>query len=263
MKYALQCVAAGAVLTFAGTAGAWVQSTTEAGAPISWPMRNLEYRINSQGSEDVALDKVEDAVIDSYSTWNEPACSDMTLTYMGQTDSDAVGYSTNGGNQNIVVWQERDSDWIHAAGVIGVTTVTYCTQAGGACIYNGAILDADIEMNGAEFQFTTNTRFRTLFDIANTVTHEVGHLLGLDHTGVIAATMYAQAPAGETSKRSLHSDDEEGFCDIYPKGEPSNYWPDGATDDTDCTAQPGSAPGNGGWFLAVVGLGWVVRRRAR
>ena len=45
----------------------------------------------------------------------------------------------------------------------------------------GEILDADIEMNGGEFLFSNSRHPRDLhYDVRNTLTHEVGHFLGLD-----------------------------------------------------------------------------------
>jgi len=63
-------------------------------------------------------------------------------------------------------------------------------------------------------------------DVGNTVTHEVGHIVGLDHVCTYpdtscdaAATMAPSAPAGELSKRTLAPDDVAGICAIYPRGE--------------------------------------------
>src|SRR5207302_1668178 len=80
----------------------------------------------------------------------------------------------------------------------------------------------DIEINdsvgsdGSKFIFTAvdgppcvdqNQTGCVRIDIQNTITHESGHTLGLDHTTDPNATMYATAPEGETSKRVLGSDD--------------------------------------------------------
>ena len=52
----------------------------------------------------------------------------------------------------------------------------------------GRILDADVEMNNFNFAFTVDgtapatAAGRPVADVQNTLTHELGHLLGLDHT---------------------------------------------------------------------------------
>ncbi len=56
------------------------------------------------------------------------------------------------------------------------------------------------------------------FDIQGIVTHELGHALGLAHTSVLPATMFAGANPGPASVelRSLHVDDQQGIQSILP-----------------------------------------------
>jgi MYXO-CTERM domain-containing protein len=53
----------------------------------------------------------------------------------------------------------------------------------------------------------------------NTAVHEIGHLVGLDHSLEPGATMEATAALGEIQKRDLSEDDLAGLCDMYPAGE--------------------------------------------
>ncbi len=53
-------------------------------------------------------------------------------------------------------------------------------------------------------------------DLRNTVTHEVGHFLGLAHAPSSTVTMFATTSPGELEKRSLSADDVAGVCAIYP-----------------------------------------------
>ena len=53
------------------------------------------------------------------------------------------------------------------------------------------------------------------FDIQGVMTHEYGHALGLGHSGFGAATMAPSVGAGQTSIRSIHSDDIAGLQCIY------------------------------------------------
>src|SRR5207302_353838 len=57
-------------------------------------------------------------------------------------------------------------------------------------------------------------------DIQNTVTHEFGHAMGFDHTLYPNSTMNPTAPIGETSKRIIDLGTAQGFCNVYPRGQP-------------------------------------------
>ena len=112
-------------------------------------------------------------------------------------------------NQNLLVWVENPNEWVHGPGVLGLTTLTYNT-----C--DGTIVDGDIEINGGEFLFSVSgDPEANEMDLENTVTHEVGHLLGLDHSQQVGATMFFNSPEGETEKRSPEQDDWWGLCCLY------------------------------------------------
>ena len=47
-------------------------------------------------------------------------------------------------------------------------------------------------------------------------THEIGHLLGLDHSTLVSATMFPTIAKGFNYPRALSSDDIAGISTIYP-----------------------------------------------
>jgi hypothetical protein len=112
---------------------------------------------------------------------------------------------------------------------------------------NGQIKDGDIEINVFNWSWgdlvADPSLIGTSQDLQNALTHEMGHLIGLDHTcyvagtvttipidnagnpvpscdmaseAVLATTMAATAIPGDTAKRTLAPDDIDGVCDIYP-----------------------------------------------
>jgi hypothetical protein len=196
--------------------------------PVQWPQRRISYHINENGSADLHTglisDDLKESIIASFETWNEPGCSDLELDYRELTPRAEIGYQEGLGedNINVVVW--RDDDWPYGSyAAVALTTVTFRPST-------GVIVDADIEMNGAMYTFTdTDNPAQAIVDVRNTLTHEVGHFIGLDHTNERDATMFGTAPPGELSKRILHPVDIAGLCHIYPEGVPPVEGPDDGT----------------------------------
>ena len=95
-------------------------------------------------------------------------------------------------------------------------------------------------------------------DLENTLTHEVGHFIGLTHPceldqgtctpAMQAVTMYPATVPGDLAKRSLSPDDVAGLCAIYPAG-------------GGCGCGSGGAPGAIAALLALLALG--PRRRSK
>ncbi len=253
-------------LLFASSAHAYVFSSTQDGKPIHWTEREVPWYLNKSGSEDVPFRSVEAAAIASFKTWEDVSCSDLTFPYKGVTESDEIGYVIGGNNQNIVRFTPAD-EWLHGRGVIGLTTVTFCTERSGfICPYVGRVLDTDMELN-EEFYFTVQDLPQyTYFDIQNTITHEAGHVLGLDHTPVQEATMYVSAPEGEITKRTLAQDDIDGLCALYPIGEKSPGTIEYRMyEGDDCTQSSGSNRSGIPFIFSLFGLFGlfrISRRRA-
>lgn len=91
----------------------------------------------------------------------------------------------------------------------------------------GSISEADVVINahpvsadGLPAQFSTDGTPGT-YDLESAFTHELGHLLGLEHSGVIAATMQARQGVNglyslpSMSNRTLSEDDRAAVRGIY------------------------------------------------
>jgi hypothetical protein len=223
----------------------------------SWP---VPYRVNAAGSDDVVDGSDLAAVRASFDAWSHLPCSDFAFRFDGLTNETTTGGDAGSEGVNLVVWRELLTEWVadgNSPLYYAVTTLSFekCS---------GALVDADIEVNGGNNTWTTDPEHVSV-DVQNVLTHEVGHVLGLDHSSDANAVMYARAAAGETSKRTLTQDDIDGACYLYPKeGDPP--WleqSDGCA--TGCSAgcrrpAPGSTPA---LLLGVVLLGARRVRRAR
>jgi hypothetical protein len=91
----------------------------------------------------------------------------------------------------------------------------------------GNIAEADISINprpraedGTELQFSTDGTPGT-YDLEATFTHEIGHLLGLDHSAVLSSTMQSRQAFNGTfglpalTERTLSEDDRQKVRSLY------------------------------------------------
>lgn len=112
---------------------------------------------------------------------------------------------------------------------------TFTSSAGG---YHA--IESDLVWNARDFP-PSPTGAPGQQDLQSVVTHEFGHHLGLDHTGlpggassgcgplVQAAAMWWSSSSGDTSKRRLHAEDIMGVSVLYPSWRVQGTVRNGAT----------------------------------
>ncbi|MCA9564706.1 MAG: matrixin family metalloprotease, partial [Myxococcales bacterium] len=143
----------------------------------------------------------------AFASWQAVPTSYLQLRFEGTKLGEREGYVRDAENYNVVRFEEAAFGYEDS--VLAVTLLTFESSS-------GIILDADIVVNGENHTFTTDGGSST-HDLENTMAHEVGHFVGLAHeTGDAAATMFPSAPPGETSKRTLSQDDQQGISFLYP-----------------------------------------------
>ena len=294
------------VLLGAGPVFAYKQTANTGGVKIWWSTRGHPFQIDALGTPDVPGPAAFTAIRRSFQAWTGVTCSDLAFQDQGlsQNPKDrVVGYFPGQYNRNLVLFRTRRCGngkdggvvppgdpclgvkggcgnpydcWDHGDGVIATTTTT-------SNLFTGQIKDTDIEVNdsvdslGRKFIFTAvdgspcsdpNQTGCVRIDVQNTITHEAGHTMGLDHTLDPNATMYATAPEGEVSKRVLGADDIQAICDIYPRGretvtgnlDPITLTPAGASGGGCGCSQAQTGPGS---VLLAVLLLLQMRRRSR
>ena len=218
--------------TISSPLAAYVCTRASADGPsLAWDKRQIVLRYPQKSGVEVSLVQIQDALLSSAAEWNAPECSDFQFLVGASTDEERVGFDWRRGtesdaNQNILVFRrgsafgENDS-WLHPSGAIAITTLAYTRTT-------GRILDADIEMNDAYFSFTAceddALACTDLHDLGNTLTHELGHVVGLGHPpssqpGASEASMFSSTSIGDRKKRDLAEDDIAGLCGIYAVGE--------------------------------------------
>ena len=167
-------------------------------------------------------------------------------------DSDVVGAARRAlahwsslANINFVVTWTSATSVSPAEGGDGVSLVTIAdtfeneqfnfdsTTARTRVFFNpetGAIAEADISINprpraedGTELQFSTDGTPGT-YDLEATFTHEIGHLLGLEHSAVLGSTMQSRQAYNGTfglpamTERTLSEDDRQKIRSLYGPG---------------------------------------------
>jgi len=272
----------------------YVRSRVDDGDPNSpclyWTEdKTITFRQNADGNPDTPAETEFTAVTKSFATWQaeQTRCGSLTLTEGPRTSTRYAGYDeTSASNENVVLFRQKMCDgvvpsgdqcltdddcgnkydcWQHAPTAIAITTTSFNPKL-------GLILDSDIELNAPRFLFTSvdfppcpvNMYSETCVatDVQNTVTHEVGHLLGLGHTNELGSTMAPRADPGETSKRTLDASSAKFVCDVYPAGQPSKSCVITVLGD-ETLGKPvgGCAAAPGGLVLALGAL--ALRRRRR
>ena len=147
--------------------------------PLTWRDTNcIRLRPNSKGSDNLSETQAMEAIKRSVQRWNDGVkdCSFVQIELLEAKSSVTSSFDSEGSNENALSWVE--SGWSHDAAAAGITIVFFIDNPESE--RDGQILDADIELNGENFNFAIGERGRT--DVENTLVHELGHLLGLDHT---------------------------------------------------------------------------------
>jgi MYXO-CTERM domain-containing protein len=303
-------LAAIALALVASTVWAFVRSRTTGGVGVHWTSGCAFVTPDSAGTPDLPADQVFATVQKAVSNWQTALGSQAYLKLMYRQPMPLEAHL-----DGINTVKFRTDHWCHpndaqqnnvcySSAAAGITTVFYVQDGNDKA---GAILDADIELNDINYTFailpTTNQPRlgTTLADLENTLTHELGHLQGLDHTCTDAATpsqeyvgdtpgdkppscamlntlplaeqmqiktatMYNFAAPGETSKRTVHLDDVAGIVDAYPPAnDPGTCGPINLDDFKTKGCSMGGASPSSPLPLTLVALALVAlvaRRRA-
>lgn len=298
MKRALLAAATAAGLLAARPAAAYVRYTSNAGKTFAWPQSCVAMVVYPQDLLGMMTrDEILIAIDASASTWSKTsdACTYLDITV--SSSSDPTPRAVNDAHNNIIF---RASSWCkqmpsgecdpavpYDPAALALTSVSASTSS-------GIIRDADIEVNANHFSWAdlvTHPDLRgggQLFhDLQNAVTHEMGHVIGLDHTcylqgpapldnsgqpipdcanaspAVLETTMFPSANPGDIDKRDLAPDDQQAVCDIYPAAQDPKTCAPGQTDPSGCSCATGGSPAPALASLILLAAGLLVTRARR
>ena len=251
-------LAAAAMLLSAAptTAHAYDLQTTSTGKALRWPSGEvLVEPAMSAGPPELTDSEAVGALQIAVSSWQAALYGAEVGIALGAAPSGAMAM---GDGVNSVRWALDAGDPGVDVGLLAKTHVAYQVE-------DGAILEADIVVNAADFVWTTSVTpggCSDSYDLEGSISHELGHLLGLGHSLDPEATMFATGGPCETLKRDLTGDDASAIEFLYHDLPP----PGGvAPSPTTCAAAGGSgSPAALAVLAAMLGLaGRRWRGRAR
>ena len=276
-----------AVALLAAPAGAYVRTRTRAGDAAYWnhPVVSLTMH-TGQPAPGLTAEQMLRAAEAAAATWSRKQISCSQLEVQVRADSSAEATFGADGHSRISF---RRDEWCprpraadtpcYDPGMLALTSVFMRKS-------DGQIVEADIELNGLATRWSDAEPDPELGsagqDLQGTLTHELGHLLGFEHSCMLPGeetrlddqgrasptctlredprdtVMVASVPPGRPLPRVLSADDARGVCAVYPlQGKVV------AGDHAGC-ATAGAPRGNGGGGAAgllLVGAALIAARR--
>lgn len=228
-------------------AEAYVRTITDRKAPVWWPRHCVTIVVHAADPPGkLTSEAFVTAARNAAAAWSRGAvaCTDLDLQIAVAATSRTARVANDGRNNMVF----RKTEWCkvplapdercYDSSALAITTV-FALQS------DGTVLDSDVELNAVDFTWddlVTHTSETEAQDLQNTLTHELGHLLGLDHNCFVGgprerpvdhsgqeipdcsrasrpvqdATMFAAVRQGDVLRRTLSDDDTAGVCGIYP-----------------------------------------------
>jgi hypothetical protein len=244
-----------------GTASAFHVRKTASGTPVHWEAETITVVVDPSVAQ--LEPRALDAARRAFAAWGDVQGAGAPSVVLTDGAADEVGYRDGDDNKNTLRYEP--DGYAPAGGALAITVLTFDAE--------GKIVDADIVINGggsrgfavldegeAEGKGPDGDEGKAgSYDVEDVLTHEAGHFFGLAHNdGAADATMYYATARGETKKRILSADDEDGLRSLYPEQQSGGVA-------AACSARPGSgetAPGAAGaGLLAAAFLASARRRR--
>ncbi|MGO9839316.1 MAG: matrixin family metalloprotease [Polyangiaceae bacterium] len=188
---------------------------------VWWSNACVSYDIQQNASRQVPYATAVQSFATAFSKWTSVTCAggtrtvSISVTNLGPVECDLVQYSSDQGNQHVIIFHDDSWPYDDPNNTLGLTTITFDPSS-------GEIYDADMEINSTQPLTVSGPLPAEGYDFMSIITHETGHFFGMAHSGDDLATMYAHYTPGTTTMRTLTTDDTTGICSIYP--------PDGTRD---------------------------------
>jgi hypothetical protein len=168
----------------------------------------VPYWINEKGLASLANRSEFAAIQDSFRTWQNVGSANVSFVYRGATGIASAGRD----GFNVVSFADTSTPL--GTSTIAATLSFFRRETGTDGVSRLIIDEADIVFSPS-LEFSTSAEVNK-FDIQSVLTHEIGHFLGLDHSGLISSVMVPFGAPSQLDQRTLAYDDIAGISEIYP-----------------------------------------------
>jgi hypothetical protein len=209
-------------------AQAYIATVTPGGKPVRWSGGKAHVNLAGNPVNRNGLSDTEafDAIVHGLERWETASGGTVGFDYWQGTDPKIYEANSAFNGQNSIYFASNGNGAMTLTpNVLGLTQVWYDTNS-------GQILETDIVLNDVNFEFTTNSRDTSGYGtgmhpltvggekpsvfIENVITHELGHVFGLSHSGGLQSTMlFMESP----EQAHLGCDEQIGIHALYPNAD--------------------------------------------
>ena len=189
--------------------------------PIVWYLDKKGYPIGN-----ISLEQLQAALEQAFEAWENARyggkCTAVRFKFGGYIDANGAKFD----GKNVVSFATPEvydalQGVSQTPGSLGKTVVVYDSQ--------GYVKEADIVFPVTQNKVFSLNPNKNQYDLIGIAMHQIGHMIGINHSDVPQATMFGVwPPAGDTSWRTLSDDDKAAVVALYPANCQDNHGDQGS-----------------------------------